>query len=108
MVTQHIQFILHFEQCITSFWVSISTHLLRLYLAFPSAESGRWSIIFLTEVKCPHEWPGYCHKHLFSLEVVAVLVLIHRCRALSGVIVDTYQDEDRSNFIFLIGYVMSG
>ena len=52
----------------------------------------------LTEVKGPHEWPGYCHQHLFSLDIVAVLMLIHTCRALSGVIVDTKQDEDKSNF----------
>ena len=33
----------------------------------------------------------------FSLGVVAVLILIHTCRALSGVIVGTEQDEDKSN-----------
>ena len=38
----------------------------------------------LTEVRFPHEWPGYCHQHLFSLEVVAVLMLINPCHALSG------------------------
>ena len=45
--------------------------------------------------------------HIFSLEVVAVLTTIHPCRDLSGIIVDTDQDEDKSNFIFLIGAGMS-
>ena len=40
--------------------------------------------------------------HIFSLGVVAVLMLIRPCRALSIVIVGTEQDEDKSNFIFLI------
>ena len=62
----------------------------------------------MTEVKGPHEWPGYCRSRLFSLEVVAVLMLIHPCRALSGVIVGTEQDEDKYNFLFLIGAGMYG
>ena len=37
--------IFHVEKCITSFWVSIPTHLLSMNLAFLSAEYGRWSII---------------------------------------------------------------
>ena len=61
----------------------------------------------LTEVRFPHEWPGYCHQHLFSLEVVAVLMLINPCHALSDTIVDTNQDEDKSNFIFLLGAEIS-
>ena len=43
----------------------------------------------------------------FSLGVVAVLMLIYPCRALSGVIVGTDQDEDKSNFILLLGAGMS-
>ena len=39
------QFILHVEYFIISFWVSIPNHPWRLHLAFPSAESGRWSIL---------------------------------------------------------------
>ena len=62
----------------------------------------------LTEGKFSHEWRGYCHQHLFSLEVVTVKMLIHNCRALSGVIVGTDQDEDKSNFLFLIGDGISG
>ena len=57
----------------------------------------------LTEAKGTHEWPVYCRQSLFSLEVVAVLMLIHPCRDLSGVIVGTEQYEDKSNFIFLLG-----
>ena len=38
----------------------------------------------------------------FYLEVVVVLMLIHPGLAFSGVIVGTEQDEDKSNFIFLI------
>ena len=37
-----------------------------------------------------------------------VLMLIHTFRSLSGVIVDTNQNEDNSNFLFLIGAEMSG
>ena len=62
----------------------------------------------LTESKGPHECPGHCHWNLFSLEVVVVLMLIHPCRDLSGVIVGSKQDEDKSEFIFLIGSGMSG
>ena len=65
-------------------------------------------LFFLNEGRGTHEWPGYCYQHFFSLEVVAVLVLIHPCHDLSGVIVDTKQDEDKYNFIFLIGAGMSG
>ena len=57
----------------------------------------------LTEGKGNHESPGYCHKNYLSLEVVAVLMLIRSCRAMSGIVVDTDKDEDKSNFIFLIG-----
>ena len=35
-------------------------------------------------------------------------MLIHPFRALSGVVFGTEQDEDKSNFIFLIGAGMSG
>ena len=62
----------------------------------------------LTERKVLHEWPGYCHRHFFSLEVVEFLVLIHTWHALSGVIIDTEQDEDKSNFLFLMRAGMSG
>ena len=58
---------------------------------------------FLTEGKVPHKWPGYCHQHFFSLVVVTVLMLIHTCRALSCVSVGTEQDEDRSNFLLILG-----
>ena len=68
-------------------------------------EDGK--LFCLNEGKCPHEWPGYCHQHLFSLEVVAVLMLIHPCCALYGVIVGTKQDEDKSNFLFLVVSGMS-
>ena len=44
----------------------------------------------------------------FYFEFLAVLVLIHPCRALSGAIVDTEQDEDKFNFIFLLGSGISG
>ena len=44
----------------------------------------------------------------FSLEVVTVKMMIHPCCDLSGVIVGTDQDEDKSNFIFLIGDGISG
>ena len=57
----------------------------------------------LTEGKVPHQWPGHYCQHLFSLEVVVVLMLIHPCHALSDVIVDTKQDEDNSNLLFLLG-----
>ena len=62
----------------------------------------------LTEGRDPHECPGYFYHHLFSLEVVAVLMLVNTCCALSGVIVGKKQAEDNSNFIFLIGAGMSG
>ena len=44
----------------------------------------------------------------FSLEDVAVMMPIHPCRDLSSVIVGTEQDEDKSNFLFLIGAGISG
>ena len=59
-------------------------------------------VFCLAEGKGHHEWPGYCRQHFYSLEVVAVLMLIHPCRALYGVIFDTEQDEDNSNLFFLI------
>ena len=62
----------------------------------------------ITEGKGPHECPSYCHQHLFSLGVVAVLMLIHPFPALSDIIVDTKQDEDKSNFIFLLGVGIYG
>ena len=65
-------------------------------------------LVCMTKGKCNHECPGYCHQNLFYLEVVAVLVLIHPYLALSGVIVGINQDDDKSNFIFLIGAGMSG
>ena len=44
-------------------------------------------LFFLTEGKGPHEWPSYCHQHFSYLELVAVLILVHPCHDLSGVIV---------------------
>ena len=35
-------------------------------------------------------------------------MLINNCHALSGVIVDTEKDEDKFNFKFLLGAVISG
>ena len=60
-------------------------------------------LFFPTEVKGPHEGPGYCRQHYFSLEVVADLMLVHPYHDLSGVIYDTNQNEDKSNFLFLLG-----
>ena len=60
-------------------------------------------LFFPTEGKGPNEGLGYCRLNQFSLEIVAVLMLIHPGRDLSGVIIETYQDEDKSNFIFLLG-----
>ena len=40
----------------------------------------------ITEGKGPHKWTGYSHGRLFSLEFVAVLILIRPCRAMFGVI----------------------
>ena len=54
----------------------------------------------LTEGKGPHEWPGYCRQYLFSLGVVTVLMLIHTFQFLPNLIVDTDQDEDKSNLFF--------
>ena len=62
----------------------------------------------LTESKFLHEWSGYFHQHFFSLEVVAVLMLIHPCHDMSGIIVGTEKDEENFNFTFLIGAGMSG
>ena len=67
-----------------------------------------WLIVRLTEGNGSHEWQVYSHQHLFSLGVVAVLVLIRPCNALSDVIVDTNQYEDKSNFLFLLGAGISG
>ena len=58
---------------------------------------------FSPEGKGPHKGLGYCHQHYFSLEFVAVMMLIRTCHALSGVIVDNEEDEDKSNFLFLLG-----
>ena len=58
-------------------------------------------LFFLAEGKCPHEWPGYFHQHLFSLEVVEVPMLIHPCRALSGAIFFTEKDEYKPIFFLL-------
>ena len=69
-------------------------------------EGGK--LFCLTEGKGPHELPGYCRQHLFSLEVVEVLMLIHTCCALSGVNIGTDQDEYKSNLLFLIGSGMFG
>ena len=55
------------------------------------------------EGKGPHEGSGYCHQYYFSSEIVAVLILVHPCNSLSGVIVDTDKDEDNSIFCFLLG-----
>ena len=55
-----------------------------------------------TEGKGPHQGPGYYYHHCFSLEVVMFLILVHRCRALSGFIVDTKKNEEKSNFLFVI------
>ena len=46
----------------------------------------------MDEGKGPHERPGYYHQHYFSLEFVAVLILINPWHALSSVVVDTKQD----------------
>ena len=59
-------------------------------------------LFFLTEVKCPHELLAYFHQRLFSLGVVVDLMLIHHFWVMSGVIFGTEQDEEKSNFIFLI------
>ena len=56
-----------------------------------------------TVFKGTHEWLGYCRKHLYSLYIVAFMMLIHPCHDLSDVIVDTKQDEDKSNFYLLLG-----
>ena len=64
-------------------------------------EGGK--LLFLTEGKGTHEWPDYFHQHFLSLEVVVVLMMIHTCRALSGFIVGTKQDEYKSNSIFILG-----
>ena len=54
----------------------------------------------LTEGKVPHKWPVYCHRHLFSLEVLEVLILIRPFHALFCVIFDTNQDEEKYFFSF--------
>ena len=65
-------------------------------------------LFFLTEDKFPHWWPGYCHRHLFSLEVVAVLMMVHPFSDLSSVTFGTEKYEYKSNFLFLIGAGISG
>ena len=102
-IIKQTQGILHIEQWITSFWVSIPTHLWRFHLSFPSAEYGRWSIILSNLGKIPHEGPCYCHQHWFYFEFVVILVLIHNFHDMHGVIFDTKQDEYNSNLIFLLG-----
>ena len=69
-------------------------------------EGGK--LFCLTEGKGNHEGPGYCNRYFFSFEVVAVLMLVHCCHSLSGVIFDTNKDEDKFNFIFLLGAGISG
>ena len=64
-------------------------------------------VFCLNECKVTHEWTGYFHQHFFSLGVVAVLMLIHLCRALSGVISGNDQDEDKSNFTFPLEFGIS-
>ena len=61
-----------------------------------------------TEVKVTNEWTGFCYQHIFSLEVVAILMIIYPCNDMSSVIFDTNQDEDKSNFLFLPGDGVSG
>ena len=60
------------------------------------------------EGKGTHYGTGYFHQYYFYLYVVVVLMLINTCHDLSGVIVDTKQDEDNYNFIFLLGAGISG
>ena len=64
---------------------------------------GGGQFICSTEGKGPHEVLGYCKQHYLFLEVVTVLILIHTFHSLSGVIVYTNNDEDKSTFIFLMG-----
>ena len=64
-------------------------------------------LFFLTEGKGTHEWPDYCHQYFFSLDVVAVMMMIHTCGAISGVIFGTKQDEYKSNSIFIQGTEIS-
>ena len=64
-------------------------------------EGGK--LFFPNEGKGPHEGPGYCYQHCFSLKVVVVLMMIHPFHTLAGVIVDTKKDEDKYNLIFLLG-----
>ena len=72
----------------------------------PNLEGSQ--LFCLTRNKGPHEWPVYFHQHLFSLEFVAVLMLIRPSHAISGVIVDIEKDKDEFNLIFLIVAGMSG
>ena len=62
----------------------------------------------ITEIKGPHEWPGHCYEHLFTLEVVTVMMLINPCCALSGDIFGTEKAEENSNFVILVESGMSG
>ena len=56
----------------------------------------------LTEGKGHHDWTGHCRQHFFSLEVVVVLIPIHPFRAISGVIVDTNEDKEKSSFFLIV------
>ena len=56
-----------------------------------------------TKGKGTYDGPGYCRQRYFSVEVVTVLILIHPCHDISGIIFYTKQEEDNYNFIFLLG-----
>ena len=62
-----------------------------------------YQLIFPAEGKGPHERKGYCRKHYFPLEVVAILIMVRPCCALSGFMFDTKQDEYKPSFIFPLG-----
>ena len=104
MITQHKQVKI---ACWTIYKILLSIHLkppINVILCLPF----RWicmvfKYFFLDEGKGPHEELGYCNQDYFYLEVLAVIVLIHTCHALSGLIFDTEQDEDKSNLLFLLG-----
>ena len=64
-------------------------------------------MFWLTEGKGSHECPGYFNQHDFSLEVVTVMMMIRPFHALSDIIVDTNKYEDKSKFLFLLGYGIS-
>ena len=75
------------------------------WCTFPSLQLNLESrkLFFPNEGKVPHEWPGYCHQHCLSLDFVVVMMLICPYHALCVVIIDTEQDEDKSNFPFFLG-----